>query len=137
MMDMLTQSIDDITLAPPTKKTNDCSFHMESPIHSKLNMVDLCQPTNSSIELHWNLDKQRPLGHFKGYNSLIHHRIHLKFSIHHQGSMLNILPQSVHNIISAPPTNKKLSAASIRKVGFPPNFKCFSPNENSACPNII
>ncbi|MED6246789.1 hypothetical protein ATANTOWER_023618 [Ataeniobius toweri] len=105
---------------------------MEGPIHSKLNMVDLCHPPNSSIGLHWNLDQQHSLGHFKCSISLMHHQIHLKCSIHNQGSMLNMLPQSVHDIISAPPTNKKLNAASIWKVGFPPNFKCFSPDENSA-----
>ncbi|MEQ2226783.1 hypothetical protein ILYODFUR_030907 [Ilyodon furcidens] len=112
-------------------------LHMHGPIHSKLSMLDLCQSLNSSITLHWNLDQQRHLGHFNCSISLIHHRIHMKCSLHHQGSMLNMLPQSVHDIISAPPTNKKLSAASIWKVGFSPNFKCFLPDENSALPKII
>ncbi|MEQ2248955.1 hypothetical protein ILYODFUR_024450 [Ilyodon furcidens] len=97
-------------------------LHMNGLIYSKMNMVDLSQPPNSSIGLHWNLDQQRPLGHFKCSISLIHHRILFKCNIHHQGSMLNMLPQSVYDIISAPPTNKQVSAASIWKVGFPPTF---------------
>ncbi|MEQ2297912.1 hypothetical protein AMECASPLE_039604 [Ameca splendens] len=105
---------------------------MEGPIHSKLNMVDLCQPPNTSIGLHWNFDQQRPLGHLKCSISLVHHRVHFKCSIHHQGSMLNMLPQSVYDIISAPPTNKQVTAASIWKVGIPPNFEYFSPDKNSA-----
>ncbi|MEQ2235144.1 hypothetical protein ILYODFUR_038637 [Ilyodon furcidens] len=92
---------------------------MEGPIYFKLNMVDVCQPPNSSIGLHWNLDQQRPLGHFKSSISLIHHRIHLKCSKHDHELMMDMLPQSVHDIIKAPPTNKQVSAASIWKVGLP------------------
>ncbi|MEQ2252744.1 hypothetical protein ILYODFUR_024948 [Ilyodon furcidens] len=107
-------------------------LHMQGLIHSKINMVDLCQPPNTSIGLHWNLDQKRPLGHFKSSISLIHHRIHFRYSIHHQGAMLNMLPQSIDDIILAPPTNKQVSAASIWKVRFTPNFECFSPDHNSA-----
>ncbi|MEQ2295099.1 hypothetical protein AMECASPLE_010710 [Ameca splendens] len=105
---------------------------MHDLIHSKINTVDLCQPPNSSIGLHRNLDQQRPLGHFKFSVSLIHHQIHFKCGMHHHGSMLNMLAQSIDDIILAPPTNKQVSAASIWKVGLCPNFECFSPDQNCA-----
>ncbi|MEQ2170092.1 hypothetical protein GOODEAATRI_031772 [Goodea atripinnis] len=94
-------------------------LHMHGPIHSKINMVDLCQSPNTSIGLHWNLDQQRPLGHFKSYISLIHHWINLKCSIHDHELMMDMLTQSIDDIILAPPINKQMSVASIWKVGFP------------------
>ncbi|MEQ2225538.1 hypothetical protein ILYODFUR_018444 [Ilyodon furcidens] len=91
-------------------------LHMHSRIHSKINMVDLCQPPNSSIGLHWILDKQRPLEHFKISISLIH----FKCSIHDHGSMPNMLTQSIDDITLALPTKKQVSVAFIRKVQFTP-----------------
>ncbi|MEQ2290990.1 hypothetical protein AMECASPLE_008763 [Ameca splendens] len=105
---------------------------MHGPIYSKLNMVDLSQPLSSSIELHLNLAQRRPLRHFNSSSSLMPDRIHLKLTVHHHGSMLDMLTQSIHYITLAPPTNKQMSVASIWKVRFTPNFKCFSPDDNSA-----
>ncbi|MEQ2179039.1 hypothetical protein GOODEAATRI_020408 [Goodea atripinnis] len=93
-------------------------LHMHGPIHSKINMVDLCQSPNSSIGLHWNVDQQRHLGHFQCSISFIHHRIHMKCNIHDHGSMPNMLRQSTDNITLAPPNNKQVSAVFIRKIRF-------------------
>ncbi|MEQ2230917.1 hypothetical protein ILYODFUR_034132 [Ilyodon furcidens] len=107
-------------------------LHMGDLIHSKVNMLDLSQSPNTSIGLHWNLDQQHPLGHFNSYISLIHHQIHLKCSKHDHDLMMDMLTQSIDDVVLAPPTNKQVSAASIWKVRFTPNFECFLPDQNSA-----
>ncbi|MEQ2315921.1 hypothetical protein AMECASPLE_027441 [Ameca splendens] len=105
---------------------------MHGPIYSKLNMVDLCHAPNSSTGLHWNLDQQRPLAHLKYSISFIHHQIYFKCRIHHCGSRLNMLAQSIDDITLALPTHKQVSAASICQVRYLPNFECFSKGQNLA-----